>query len=77
MNLEPGVQVITVKSKYMAENQTGMPIEIKQRGCPDLGPNEGYTSGDPTARCAYRLGIGEMYAPLYLVFAAFLAHYRC
>lgn len=45
-------QVVTVKSKYVVENQTGMALEIKQRGTPDLNVNPTY-GGD--VRCACRL----------------------
>ena len=43
-------QVVTIKSKFIVENQTGMPLEIKQRGTPDLDET-------PTAeeRCARML----------------------
>jgi hypothetical protein len=30
--------VLTVSSKYVVENQTGVPIEVKQRGAPDALP---------------------------------------
>lgn len=53
------VQVITVKAKYVVDNQTGMPIEIKQRGTPDLPPD--FISEDN--QCARRLAINERQAP--------------
>ena len=28
--------MVTIKSKFIVENQTGAPLEIKQRGTPDL-----------------------------------------
>lgn len=31
----PFTQVLTVSSKYVVENQTGWPIEVKQRATPD------------------------------------------
>ena len=46
-------QVITIKPKYVAENHTGMQIEIKQRGTPDPGQNS------LEDRCAWRLGHNE------------------
>ena len=30
--------MLTVSSKYVVENQTGVPIEVKQRGAPDALP---------------------------------------
>ena len=48
-------KVVTVKSKFMVENQTGMPIEIKQAGTPDLDCDK---VAEET-RCARRLEISE------------------
>ncbi|KAK9867091.1 hypothetical protein WJX84_006946 [Apatococcus fuscideae] len=48
-------KVITVKAKYVVDNQTGMPIEIKQRGTPDLPPD---FIGDDD-QCARRLAIND------------------
>ena len=48
-------KVVTVKSKFVVENQTGMPIEIKQFGTPDLEDSE-YSE---ETRCARRLEISE------------------
>ncbi len=53
-------KVVTVKSKFMVENQTGMPIEIKQVGTPDLDDDK---VAEET-RCARRLEISERWAPL-------------
>lgn len=53
-------KVITVKSKYVVENQTGMPIEIKQRGTPDLDVEQ-YGALD-IGRCSRRLELNERYA---------------
>ena len=36
LSRSPLPQVLTVKSKFIVENQTGAPLEIKQRGTPDL-----------------------------------------
>ena len=52
------LQVITVKAKYVVDNQTGMPIEIKQKGTPDLPPD--FISEDN--QCARRLAINERQA---------------
>ncbi len=41
--------MVTVKSRFIADNQTGMVIEIKQKGTPDLG------DGPLDDRCARRL----------------------
>ena len=46
------MQVITVKSRFIADNQTDMDIEIKQKGTPDI------VTGAPAemeSRCAVRL----------------------
>lgn len=43
------LQVVTVKSRFIADNQTDMVIEIKQKGTPDLG------EGPLDDRCARRL----------------------
>ncbi len=54
------MQVVTVKSKFIADNQTDMVIEIKQKGTSDLGE-------DPHAladRCARRLKPCERYVPM-------------
>jgi len=51
------VQVLTVSSKYVVENQTGVPIEVKQRGTPDVPPVEAPLDGSPRAQ--RRLGVGE------------------
>ena len=48
-------KVVTVKSKFMVENQTGMPIEIKQVGTPDLDDDKVCEE----TRCARRLEISE------------------
>lgn len=45
------LQVITVKSRFIADNQTDMDIEIKQKGTPDIGDGPGALEG----RCAVRL----------------------
>ncbi len=45
------VQVITVKSRFIADNQTDMDIEIKQKGTPDIVDGPGALEG----RCAVRL----------------------
>jgi len=50
-------KVITVKSKYIVENQTGMPIEIKQRGTPDLDVLQYGSTAH--GRCARRLEVNE------------------
>lgn len=50
-------KVITVKSRFIVENQTGMPIEIKQRGTPDLDVLQ-YGS-TVHGRCARKLEINE------------------
>lgn len=50
-------KVITVKSKYVVENQAGMPIEIKQRGTPDLDVQEYGSSA--IGRCSRRLEMNE------------------
>ena len=34
-------QVVTVKNRFIADNQTCMVIEIKQKGTPDLAPSLG------------------------------------
>lgn len=44
-------QVVTVKSKYVVENQTGMALEVKQRGTPDLQDNTSYGVEDRCACC--------------------------
>lgn len=51
------VQVLTVSSKYVVENQTGVCIEVKQRGAPDvlLAP----AAPDGSLRPMRRLGVGE------------------
>ena len=49
------LQVITVKAKYVVDNQTGMPIEIKQKGSPDMPPD--FISEDN--QCARRLAMNE------------------
>ena len=53
-------KVITVKSKYVVENQTGMPIEIKQRGTPDLDVEQYGTLN--IGRCSRRLELNERHA---------------
>ena len=50
-------KVITVKSKYIVENETGMPIEIKQRGTPDLDVQQYGSTAQ--GRCARRLEVNE------------------
>ena len=50
-------KVITVKSKYLAENQTGMPIEIKQRGTPDLDVLQYGSTAH--GRCARKMEVNE------------------
>lgn len=58
-------QVVTVKNKYIVENQTGMIIEFKQRGTPDLEPGEPCGSAlDPLGRAARRLHVNER-APVH------------
>ena len=46
------MQVVTVKSKFVLENQTGMCLEVKQRGTPDLNEDPRYGFDE---RCAVRL----------------------
>lgn len=50
-------KVITVKSKYIVENQTGMPIEIKQRGTPDLDVLQYGSTAH--GRCARKMEVNE------------------
>ncbi len=45
------MQVVTVKSRFIADNQTDMDIEIKQKGTPDIGISPAALEG----RCAVRL----------------------
>ncbi|KAK9800258.1 hypothetical protein WJX73_008605 [Symbiochloris irregularis] len=45
-------KVLTIKPKFVLENQTGMRLEVKQRGTPDLGADMHY---GPDERCACRL----------------------
>ena len=55
------MQVITVKSRFIADNQTDMDIEIKQKGTPDI------VTGAPAemeSRCAVRLKPRERSAHL-------------
>lgn len=52
-----GVQVVTVKAKYIVENCTGMVIEIKQKGTPDK-EEDGEQEDDPD-RCSRTLAINE------------------
>ena len=40
--------MLTIKAKFVLENQTGLPLEIKQRGTPDL--QEGSRQDDRCAR---------------------------
>ncbi len=49
--------MLTISSKYVLENQTGVPIEVKQRGAPDaaLAGDSVVGGAGPTRR----LGIGE------------------
>ena len=54
-------KVVTVKSKFMVENQTGMPIEIKQVGTPDLDDDKVCEE----TRCARRLEISERWDRLW------------
>ena len=55
--------MVTLKSKYIVENQTGMMIECKQRGTPDLDPREApVTTADPLGRSVRRLLTGERVA---------------
>ena len=54
-------KVVTVKARYIIDNQTGGPIEVKQLGTPDLGDAAG---GPPELRCAARLAPSER-APLH------------
>ncbi len=49
-------QVVTVKSRYIIDNQTGGAIEVKQLATPDLDDPAG---GPPELRCAQRLAINE------------------
>ena len=49
-------KVVTVKARYIIDNQTGGPIEVKQLGTPDLGDAAG---GPPELRCAARLAPNE------------------
>lgn len=58
------VQVITVKAKYVVDNQTGMPVEIKQKGTPDLPPD--YVSRDN--QCARSLAVNERQVLASLIF---------
>jgi hypothetical protein len=53
-------QVVTVKSRYIMDNQTGGTIEVKQLGTPDLDDPAG---GDAAHRCAQRLAPNERCAP--------------
>ena len=46
---------MTIKAKYVLDNQTGVPIEVKQRGTPDLDEDPSYGS---EARCSCKLHIG-------------------
>jgi hypothetical protein len=67
-------QVVTVKSRYIMDNQTGGTIEVKQLGTPDLDDPAG---GDAAHRCAQRLAPNERCAaparaPAPLPPAAFL-----
>ena len=57
------MQVITVKSRFIADNQTDMDIEIKQKGTPDI------VTGAPAemeSRCAVRLKPRERSAHLLI-----------
>lgn len=54
-------KVVTVKARFIIDNQTGGPIEVKQLGTPDLGDAAG---GPPELRCAARLAPNER-APLH------------
>lgn len=54
------LQMVTVKSKYIVENQTGMVIEFKQMGTPDLYPGDAcVTAADPLERSVRQLHLGE------------------
>ena len=57
--------MITVKSRFIADNQTDMDIEIKQKGTPDI------MTGAPAemeSRCAVRLKPRERSARLPISF---------
>ena len=55
-----GAQVLTIKPRFVVDNQTGMAMEVKQRGTPDLSADPFY--GDKR-RCSCRLDTGQRYAP--------------
>jgi hypothetical protein len=58
---------VSIKSKYILLNDTGLPIEFKQRGTPDPGDSRYLAYGEsrrfagplqPSERCASRRGAG-------------------
>lgn len=49
-------QVLTIKPKFVVDNQTGMAIEVKQKGSPDLDTDP-YYGGD--RRCSCRLDVNQ------------------
>lgn len=50
------LQVLTIKPKFVVDNQTGMAIEVKQKGSPDLDTDP-YYGGE--RRCSCRLDINQ------------------
>ena len=63
-NTHAHAQVVTVKSRFIADNQTDMIIEIKQKGTPDLD------EGRLDHRCARRLKPRERCGSVYAVIQA-------
>ena len=59
----PMMQVVTIKNRFIADNQTSMTIEIKQKGTLDLPPPGGEEDA-LAARCAIRLKPKERYGAL-------------
>lgn len=55
-----GLQVLTIKPRLVVDNQTGMAIEVKQRGTPDLDADPFY--GGET-RCSLRLEVNQRQGP--------------
>ena len=57
------LQVLTIKPKFVVDNQTGMAIEVKQKGSPDLDLDP-YYGGE--RRCSCRLDINQRYcSPIF------------
>lgn len=52
------LQVLTIKPRFVVDNQTGMAIEVKQKMTPDLDTDPFYGS---ESRCSCRLGINQRY----------------